>query len=735
MNKPSPDISWQPNMIVSDLRARGYALLPLPRVLRLEQGDTRLAANCRLTCPATLGKTLAARSLRAFLAGAREARAGAATCGVRSIALAIRRDAVATGLGDGRHDQAYRMDIFADRVLLTGNSAAGLFYAVQTLLQLLASQGAAPPRLPLGAIVDWPEYELRCLHWDTKHHQDRLETLRRCLDQAAEFKINAVLFEIEDKFAYPSHPVIGAPGAFTATELQSLVDYGLERFIQIIPDVQGPAHMSYVLKHPEFAHLRCDGSNYQICMDDPAARRLLFDMYDDLCQATRGVSFFHVSTDEVYYAGICRRYRRPYNPENRSLTWVDYVNAAHAHLAKRGRRVIVWGEYPLLPGHVKLLPRDLLNGVGGRKEAQTRLENEQGIRQFVYTSMQGVELLFPNYFSYVDRDGKLQPSRLEAARAAMLREGFAPGDFIGAISAAWDDSGPHGETLWLGWGCNAQGSWTPGAPVAETVASFMEIFYGGDAALLTGIHREMQQAARFYEFTLERLPSKTRPPAYGDWDGKRPTPRSDRAMVSPALPDPRTLAFTPRFSRRYAAAIARVPEQMAANERLTLNLQAALAMVRRNRHNLEVYLSLAALHRHFVHLLAAVARAEDLLAQAARAARRRQRQPAARLLSDARQTVSTVRDELYATYEGVKKVWEKGRFPKGQSVDGRDFLHVMDDVKDHLGDRRPDLTYLISPVENIGLDGWLQALDRIIAGYVAKLTPDGRRAIERDPDE
>ena len=80
-------------------------------------------------------------------------------------------------------------------------------------------------------------------------------------------------FELEDKFEYPSHPVIGAPGAFTARELQEIVDYGLERHIQVVPQIQSPAHMSYVLKHPEFAELRSDGSNYQSCMCDPRTNR------------------------------------------------------------------------------------------------------------------------------------------------------------------------------------------------------------------------------------------------------------------------------------------------------------------------------------------------------------------------------------------------------------------------------------------------------------------------------
>jgi hypothetical protein len=63
--------------------------------------------------------------------------------------------------------------------------------------------------VPERAIEDWPKLQLRFLHWDTKHHQDRIETLKRYLDWSARFKANMIGFELEDKFEYPS-PVISA---------------------------------------------------------------------------------------------------------------------------------------------------------------------------------------------------------------------------------------------------------------------------------------------------------------------------------------------------------------------------------------------------------------------------------------------------------------------------------------------------------------------------------------------
>jgi len=585
---------------------------------------------------------------------------------------------------------------------------------VQTWLQLLQSDATRSGLLPIGCIVDWPDYEIRCIHWDTKHHHDRMETLRRHLDQAAGFKINAVLYELEDKFAYPSHPVIGAPGAWSTEELQSLVDYARERHIEIIPDMQAPAHMTYVLKHSEFSHLRCDGNNYQICMDDPAARKLIFELYDDLCAATRGSKYFHVSTDEVYYAGICERYRKPYNPENRSLAWVDYVNAAHEHLSARGRRVIVWAEFPLLAEHVHLLPPDVINGIGPGRPEMLKATRERGIRNFLYTSMQGEELFFPDLFPYTTQDGSSKPGRLADAACSTAAGTATIPQCLGTIAASWDDAGVHNETFWLGWAVMAQGSWTPGAPLSETISRFMEIFHGSECVNMESIYRGLQSSARFIEYALERLPSVVRGPGYGNSRGKRASPRSDFGMITPVLPDATTFAAEPVFRPRYARILEAVPARLKDHVRVQSLLTENLKRARRNRQALEIFDSIAALQRHMLEMMRDAALAEDRVVEAAACARQGVWDRAHDLIEQAIAQVRHIQTDREAVFERLQTVWERGRFPKGQSVGGKNFVHVMDDVKDHFADRTPDLRYLLAPELRIGLDSWADSLEEFL---------------------
>src|SRR5262245_41592299 len=251
---------------VTDLWLRGYSVIPQPRKFVAGTGDLRVDGNWRAEGPY-------AELLRNEW-GLRGGSGGVIT-------LAVRSGAVETRAEPEVAKQAYRIEIRDSRIEVIGNDRAGLFYGVQTLLQLY-KEGA----LPKGTIEDWPALSLRFLHWDTKHHQDRIETLKRYLEWAAKFKVNMIGFELEDKFSYPSHPVIGAPGAFTPQQLQELVNYVLERHIQIVPEIQAPAHMGYVLKHKQFADFRADGMNYQVCMCDPRAYELIFSIYDDVIQAT-----------------------------------------------------------------------------------------------------------------------------------------------------------------------------------------------------------------------------------------------------------------------------------------------------------------------------------------------------------------------------------------------------------------------------------------------------------------
>ena len=700
----------------TDLWLRGYSVIPTPRSVELASGDVELDSSWAVESKGVDARDISVRSLTGDLETFHglKLRGGSPARGV--IRLAVQPGAVATRAEAAIDRQAYRLRIDDGAIEVAGNSAAGLFYGVQTLAQLARRDAAGRLLAPKGVIEDWPRLPLRFLHWDTKHHQDRMETLKRYLDWSARFKVNMIGFELEDKFEYPSHPVIGAPGAFTVKELQEIVDYGLERHIQVVPQVQSPAHMAYVLKHPEFAELRADGNNFQSDLCNPKTYDLIFSMYEDAIRATKGVDYFFVSTDEVYYAGMGKGCAAPYNPVNRSLAWVGFVQKAHEFLARRGRKMLVWAEFPLRLEHVKLLPEGIIDGAVG-EASFLAAEKERNIRQLQYSSMQGAELLFPNVFTLEDERGAR--SNLETAYAASVSARAMGGDPIGAYGAAWDDSGLHGETFWLGWSTVAQYGWNPGrAPLQQHVAEFMSLYYGPRVTGMEEIYRGLQKQARVWERTWEYVPSRTVLTRYGGYFGKGlSTHRSDMTLGTPMINDLPDWFPDPLWADRYRAWVAEARVRSAENHRLQQAIQTNLGLADRNRYNLEVFLALARFIDHHWQLLLDLEQAENMLKEGQGLAIDNKYADAVARLTAVYDLVDKIRKERLATYDDLKAVFEKSRYPKGRAVNGRPFVHVFDDVKDHWADRRADLSYMIAPEENIGLEKWNAELAQFIRTY------------------
>ncbi|HPT27294.1 MAG TPA: glycoside hydrolase family 20 zincin-like fold domain-containing protein, partial [Bryobacteraceae bacterium] len=369
----------------TDLFLRGYSVIPTPQKVALHSGDIRIDDSWSIDGPAS---HIATRALAGDLASFHSlALKPAPGPGQNVITLRVRQGAVAAAPAETAA-QAYHLEIAQGRIQVVANGDAGLFYGVQTLVQLIRPNERGQLIAPVCEIDDWPRLALRFLHWDTKHHQDRMPTLKRYIDWAVRFKANMIGFELEDKFSYPSNPIIGAPGALTPAELQEIVNYGLERFIQVVPVIQSPAHMSYVLKHPQFAHLRADDNNYQSDLCNEETYKLIFQMYDDVIAATKGIDYFFVSTDEVYYAGIGKTCKLPYTPANRSAAWADFAIRARDHLARHNRRMLAWVEYPLLDKDMERIPNDVIDGVVG-EESFVPIQKKKGMRQLIYTSTQG----------------------------------------------------------------------------------------------------------------------------------------------------------------------------------------------------------------------------------------------------------------------------------------------------------------------------------------------------------
>ena len=701
---------------LNPLRARGFTLIPSPQQVELSTENVVIDETWSVDMKGAVKNMALTRMIR----GSEDLhKLTFSKTGNKKIILTVKPGTV-QGINDPElSKQGYLLKITSGSVEITGNDQAGLFYGVQSFLQLLRRNPAGQLVLPEGEIRDWPDLQLRFVHWDTKHHQKRISTLKRLIDWHAFFKVNMISFEMEDKYEYPRHPVIGAPGAYTKAEMQELTAYALERHIQLVPNIQAPAHMAFVLKHEEFAHLRSDGSNYQACMCDQEAMDLILDMYQDMIDATPGVDYFHVSTDEIYYAGICDKCNAPYNEQNRSLAWAEFANKVHDWLAERGRRMIAWVEYPLLAEDISLLPPGIINGIGGNKDF-IQEERKIGMRQLAYSSTQGAEYLFPNHFATHYRGRNIE-GRLTDIYKTVRKNIAAGGDLIGTFAAAWDDSGLHEETFHLGWATVTQYGWTYDSPSLEqSVADFFDVFYGPGSPDMRPVYQDLMDGARFFESGWEKVKSTERPTGYGNSRGKGfGGGRTDELLVLPEVPASNMLNTTARFTERYSSLIEAAEQREEQSLNLLYRLSSYSAKVERNHYNVEVLLSIANLEHHFIRTVLTLRDVEEHLLKAESEAAAGNPSNAVANLTEASIKVADLIESADEIWQNITMTWEKSRFEKGRSLDGRNFVHVMDDVKDHWADRRAGLDYMIAPFQRMNLPDFHHRLNDRINMYAA----------------
>ncbi|MDB5356617.1 MAG: hypothetical protein JWN24_3070 [Phycisphaerales bacterium] len=605
--------------------------------------------------------------------------------------------------------QAYRITLDPKEIRIVANADAGLFYGVETLVQLITHRDGQL-FLPTGEIVDWPDLQLREIYWDDAHHLERLDAMKHAIRQAAFFKVNAFVLKLEGHFQFKSAPAVVEPYALSPAEYQELTDYALRYHVQLIPYLDAPAHIAFILKHPEYASLRAfPDSNYELSTTNPDAIKLIDGMCQDLIDANKGVSYFYLSTDEPYYLGMSEgEAARTKQLGSPGKVLAEFLDKTAGYLHDRGRTVIFWGEHPLKPADVPSLPPFLVNGETNEPDFDAAFK-ARGIRQMIYTSTEGEERLFPNY-ALAPADRLLHPPEKRAPRVAeaigAVRSDAArqKGDLMGLLVAGWADMGLHPETFWLGYATITSSGWNPAvADAARDTQAFYRLFYGPSPAKMDRIYELMSRQAQFWDDSWERKPSAARKGIWGNSNSIfRPRhPAHDQTLPLPPIPRGDDLSFDPPKTNERLTHL--VEQYLIENDELTTLLAAESSHAQFNRYNIEVMQSIAALCRQNLDMLRAMDQITRQLA-AARTASRESRPPAA--IDAALDLVPQIRQSRDAVLKATTETWYKTWRPRVPVANGRKFLHDLDDVKDHLPDRTVGMEYLVYRELQLPLGEW-----------------------------
>ncbi|MGH9875179.1 MAG: glycoside hydrolase family 20 zincin-like fold domain-containing protein, partial [Pyrinomonadaceae bacterium] len=139
--------------------------------------------------------------------------------------------------------EGYVLVVNAKEVLVAGKSAAGTFYGLQTLKQLVRGEGS-DAFIPAVEIVDWPVMRWRGVSDDiSRGPVPTVSYIKRQLRTFAAFKLNMHSFYMEHTFASSANPLIGpAGGALTPDEIRELVAYARRYHIELVPEQQTFGH-------------------------------------------------------------------------------------------------------------------------------------------------------------------------------------------------------------------------------------------------------------------------------------------------------------------------------------------------------------------------------------------------------------------------------------------------------------------------------------------------------------
>jgi hypothetical protein len=269
------------------------------------------------------------------------------------------------------HQQGYTLTIAPGQIELTGGSAAGCFYGLQTLRQLVKAM-AGDSALPCCTIEDEPDFPTRgLLHDVTRGKVPTLHTLKHIADRLAAWKGNQLQLYIEHAFVYSFDPdICDETDGLTPLEICELDAYCRERFIDLVPAVATFGHMGRILSMPRYRHLaeieagepwermpwpqRARGLTLD-CLN-PEAHRLVEYIWSDILDAFSS-NVVNICGDEPWDLG--RGKNSPRLGNDHGDAYLDHIRRTHDYCVSRGRSTQFWSDvlrnYPALFHKV---PRD-----------------------------------------------------------------------------------------------------------------------------------------------------------------------------------------------------------------------------------------------------------------------------------------------------------------------------------------------------------------------------------------
>lgn len=273
-------------------------------------------------------------------------------------------------------EEAYELIITPDKITAYAGTEIGFYYAEVTLRQIKKLYTS----IPCMKISDSPAFAYRGFMIDCARHMFSVSELKKMIDTAADVKFNKFHWHLSDDQGFrielnalpeltrkgsvrkcdtfrncPSDKEYG--GYYTKEEISEIVAYCKEKYIDVIPELDMPGHLSAFLHvYPQYT---CSGNPVEIktkqgifrdilCAGNDEAFSAICKILDEMCELFP-YEIFHIGGDEVpkhnwNCCEKCQKLMLDNGFDNMNELQSMFMNKAAAYLREKGKKCIVWND-------------------------------------------------------------------------------------------------------------------------------------------------------------------------------------------------------------------------------------------------------------------------------------------------------------------------------------------------------------------------------------------------------
>ncbi len=423
--------------------------------------------------------------------------AGAATVMLKNTACCCKKSGGILITHESGTDESYILTVTENGIKIVGASAAGAFYGIQTLRQLVKEYGI---KIPCITITDKPDFKERGFYHDiTRGRVPTLAQLKKIADELAYFKINELQLYVEDAFDFVEFEgIVTKDDVLTAEEVRELDEYCYNNFIELVPSLSTFGHLYNLLQSDKYKHL-CELPDYkptQIYWIEKMAHHTidvsneesielvgsLIDQYVPLFRSNK----FNICCDETF--DLCRGRN---SGKDNGEEYFKFIEKIIERVKRHGKTVQMWGDIVL--NHQEKMDK-LPEGTVMLNWCYEQNPNEENVKTFGKSGLP--QVVCPGTSSWnrfveeIDRSfGNI---------SGMAKFGYENGA-IGLVNTNWGDFGNL--CTWnaeqYGMVLGAERSWNPVGEIGrdfEMAASFL-LYDTTDTNMVTLI-TEMGRAER-----------------------------------------------------------------------------------------------------------------------------------------------------------------------------------------------------------------------------------------------